>query len=160
MSRNNLRASASRSASVSRSVTRVSVANAQQRAPVGVRRIVALVRCAVRRLRIHASGTMAVTFIGARQMRQINRQALGHDWVTDVLTFRYDGEPVVGEILIAPSVAKRYAKTHGIPYEEEVARYVVHGLLHWMGHEDATPAQQKRIHAMEDRLLVGCGVKR
>ena len=100
-----------------------------------------------------------MTLIGATQMRRLNRQTMGHDWVTDVLTFRYDGEPIVGEILIAPSVARAYAKAHDIPYEKELARYVVHGLLHWKGHDDATPAQQRRMRHLEDRLLRECGMR-
>ena len=123
---------------------------------------------------------MTVTFVTDPQMRQYNRRALGHDWVTDVLTFRYDDRaqgsrlkargsclqppasslrPIIGEILIAPSQARAYAKTHGFSYEEELSRYVVHGLLHWKGHDDATPTQQRRMRVMEDQLLISCGVK-
>mgnify|MGYP001612559183 CR=1 FL=1 len=66
---------------------------------------------------------------------------------------------VAGEILIAPACAKRYARRHGLGYQEELARYVVHGLLHWVGHDDATPLQQRRMRALEDQLLACCGVR-
>ena len=138
----------------------VVVTNAQRGASVDVRGIERLARGAARRLRISGSGTMAITFVSAQQIRRVNRRALGHDWATDVLTFRYDHEPIIGEMLIAPTVARTYAKAHGIPYEEELSRYVIHGLLHWLGHEDATPAQQKRMRTMEDQLLTACFVKR
>ncbi len=66
---------------------------------------------------------------------------------------------VAGEILIAPAFAKRYARQHGLEYREELARYVVHGLLHWVGREDQTAAQQRRMRQLEDRLLNHCGVQ-
>ena len=118
----------------------VSVANTQREAPVDQTRIARLARRA------------------ARRMRTLNKRFLRHDWNTDVLSFRYDGEPVVGEILIAPRLARAYAAERGLPYEEELARYVVHGLLHWTGLDDRTPAQQRRMRREEDRLLQACGV--
>jgi rRNA maturation RNase YbeY len=114
-------------------------------------------------------------------MRTLNRRFLRHDRPTDVLTFRYDGarpsrtgsgrggsglganrhsqpraqspEPIIGDILIAPDEARRYARAHGLAYSLELSRYVVHGLLHWLGHDDRTPRQQTRMRRMEDRIL-------
>ena len=132
---------------------RISVRNEQRDAPVNVARMARLARRSVRRLRIRARGTLAVTFIDAHRMRALNRRFLRHDRTTDVLSFRYDGEPIAGDIVISPSAAQRYARRHGVPYTEELSRYVVHGLLHWLGHEDRTAAQQRKMRAMEDRLL-------
>jgi len=117
----------------------------------------------VRRLRIRHAGVLPVTFVDSRTMRRLNRAFLHHDRLTDVLSFRYAAngtsrrrsEPtsIAGEILVAPAAARAYATRHGIPYRQELARYVVHGLLHWLGHEDRTPAQQRRMRQLEDRLL-------
>jgi probable rRNA maturation factor len=131
----------------------VSVINAQRESPVNTTRMARLARQAVRRLGIRTPGTLAVTFIGSCQMRALNKRFGRHDAVTDVLSFRYDGEPVVGEILVAPRVARAYARHHGLAYEEELGRYVVHGLLHWLGEEDTTTAQRRRMQRAEDRLL-------
>ncbi|MDP3723369.1 MAG: rRNA maturation RNase YbeY [Candidatus Omnitrophota bacterium] len=132
------------------------VTNAQRDVPVDVARLGRLTRCAVRLLRVRARGTLAVTFIGTERMRRLNRRFLRHDRPTDVLSFRYDGAPIVGEILIAPGVARAYAARHRLSYLEELGRYVVHGLLHWLGHGDRTPAQQRRMRALEDHLLARC----
>jgi probable rRNA maturation factor len=157
---------------VRRAIT-VTVTNAQRQAPVSASWIMRLARRAIRRLRIRTPGTLAITFIGPGRMRTLNRRFKRHDWTTDVLSFRYDGpstrpvgggarsgfrplglhEQIVGEVLINPSAARAYARRHGIPYDEELSRYVVHGLLHWLGHEDRTRAQQQKMRAMEDRLL-------
>jgi probable rRNA maturation factor len=60
---------------------------------------------------------------------------------------------VIGEILVAPEAAQRYARRHRLSYRDELARYVVHGLLHWCGHDDRTAAQQQKMRAVEDKLL-------
>lgn len=134
----------------------VTVSNAQRTTRVDCARMAAVARCAVRRLRLGARGTLAITFIDAPRMRALNRRFLHHDRATDVLSFRYDGEPVVGDILISPTAARRYARRNRVSYPEELARYIVHGLLHWAGHDDRTPAQQRNMRAMEDRLLSQC----
>ena len=131
----------------------VRVANVQRRLPVDTAAMARVARGAVRRLRIRRRGTLAITFIDDRRMRALNKRFLGHDRPTDVLSFRYDGEPIAGEILIAPGEARTYAKRHGISYEHELSRYVVHGLLHWLGHEDRTAAEQRKMRRVEDQLL-------
>ena len=156
----------------------VVLTNAQRECPVNTALMARVARRAVRTLRIRTPGTLAVTFIGSRKMRALNKRFLRHDRMTDVLSFRYDTakgyglgargnypqppalspQPIVGEILIAPRAARAYAKQHDIPYAEELARYVVHGLLHWLGHEDRTLSEQRAMRSREDRLLSRCGV--
>lgn len=135
----------------------VFVTNEQREVRVNGARMARLARRAVRRLRIRARGTLAITFISQHRMRALNKRFLRHDRATDVLSFRYDGEPTVGDILIAPRQARVYATRHGIPYREELARYVVHGLLHWSGLNDRTLREQQRMRSMENRLLAQCG---
>ena len=151
----------------------VSIVNSQRSVPVDEPSIAALARCTLRHLRIRRPGTIAIAFIGAQRMRTLNKRFLRHDRVTDVLSFRYDGAParrggdaamrrrgqVAGEILIAPAMARSYARQHGVPYEQELSRYVVHGLLHWLGREDRTKSQQRDMRVMEDQLLARCGVQ-
>ena len=142
----------------------VTVANTQRESPVNTARMGRLARAAVKRLRIRAPGTLAVTFIGSRRMRALNKRFCRHDAVTDVLSFRYEDvprlgfaslgiQPVIGEILVTPRVARVYAKQHGIAYEAELSRYVIHGLLHWAGHDDRTAEERRLMRTLEDRLL-------
>ena len=137
---------------------RVRVVNAQRQAPVSLLRMRRLARAALRHLHIRTGGELSITFVDTRRMRARNRRFTRHDRSTDVLSFRYDGEPVVGELLIVPREAQRYAQAHGLPYAQELSRYVVHGLLHWMGHDDRTAPQQRDMRRREDRLLRRCGV--
>ncbi len=135
---------------------RVHVQDAQQRDPVPTRRLAAFATRAARRLKIGGSGRVLITFIDSRTMRTLNRRLLRHDRLTDVLSFRYDHEPTVGEILIAPVAARRYAAAHKVSYEDELARYVAHGLLHWLGHEDRTATQRQKMRHLEDDVLTTC----
>ena len=152
----------------------VTVTNAQRALPISAARVKRLMQCAIRTLRIRAPGTFAITFISDRRMRTLNKRFLRHDRPTDVLSFRYDTaegprpkagppasglRPTVGEILIAPAMARTYAREHGIAYTEELSRYVVHGLLHWLGHDDRTPSQQRKMRAREDRILAQCATE-
>ena len=137
----------------------ITVTNAQREVRVNRAPLARLAKRAMRQLRIRTPGTIAITFLGRRQIQVLNRRFLRHDRPTDVLSFRYDGHPsnghagIVGEIFIAPALARAYARRHGLAYDEELARYVVHGLLHWLGHDDATPTQRRKMRAMEDALL-------
>ena len=151
----------------------VTLTNAQREVRVNRAPLARLAKRAVRRLRIRTPGTIAITFLGRHQIQVLNRRFLRHDRPTDVLSFRYNNvqgsgfgvrgngpqpstlnpEPIVGEIFIAPALARAYARRHGLSYDDELARYVVHGLLHWLGHDDATPTQRRKMRALEDALL-------
>jgi len=138
--------------------------NCQRRDPVPAVWLARVANRAARRMKIRGHGTMAVSFVDSATMRRLNRRFTGHRGLTDVLSFNYMmGKPaspaggMMGEILVAPAFARAYAAKHALPYREELARYVIHGLLHWLGHDDATPAEQRRMRKLEDGLLASKG---
>ncbi|MBI3320315.1 MAG: rRNA maturation RNase YbeY [Candidatus Omnitrophica bacterium] len=155
---------------------RIEVVNHQRRDPVPLERLRLLAGCVLHRLRVKEEGCVSISFIGSDAMRAANRRFLRHRGLTDVLSFRYGQasshkpqatsrclqhaacsvQPIVGEILVAPACARLYAKQHGLPYREELARYMVHGLLHWVGYDDRTVKEQQRMRQMENRLLAEC----
>ena len=143
---------------------RVRVMNHQRLDPVPLAWLTRLSRRAAGRLGITEAGQLEVAFVSPDAMRRLNRRFLRHQGLTDVLSFRYaDARTrptaparIVGEVLISPRAAKQYATRHGIAYRTELARYVVHGLLHWLGHEDRTATQQRRMRILEDKLLKRC----
>ncbi len=65
---------------------------------------------------------------------------------TDVITFEH------GEIVASAETAVRYAAEHGHTPDEELALYIVHGLLHLNGFDDLEPQAKKRMHAVQDRI--------
>ncbi len=83
---------------------------------------------------------LAVAFVSAKKMRDLNRRYLGRDYATDVLSFGYEdeteeGRPFLGEIVIAPEVAWRQARRWRTPPEHEVRKLLVHGILHLLGYD-------------------------
>lgn len=102
-------------------------------------------------------GELLVAFLGDRTMRRINRDYRGVDRTTDVLSFSYVGDPhaggALGEILISPAVAVAHAKQAGADLPEEIARLVVHGLLHVLGYDHDTSGNRRRMFGRQERYL-------
>lgn len=78
-----------------------------------------------------------VVFINSRACRKINREFLGHDEVTDVISFPLEEKPnLEGEIYVNLDRARRQAREFGVSIASEVARLVIHGALHLVGYDD------------------------
>jgi probable rRNA maturation factor len=82
---------------------------------------------------------LSITFVSNPAIAQLNARHLGHRGATDVISFGFrgarKGAPVIGDIYIAPAVARANALEHRVPVREELARLVVHGTLHVLGYE-------------------------
>lgn len=89
------------------------------------------------------------------EVHRLNREFLRHDYRTDVLSFVIDAseDGIEGEVYVDLDTAEDNAARFGVPYEQEVARYVVHGLLHLAGHDDDTDAARAAMQRLEDRYL-------
>ena len=142
---------------------RIRLANHQSDNRIPQRWLSGLARRALRHLKLEGPGWMSISFVDRTTMMRVNWQLLKHRGLTDVLSLKYDelgGVPasqgVVGEVIVSPTFAKQYASEHGLSYRDELARYVVHGLLHWAGYDDRTPSQRRRMRIMENRLLARC----
>ena len=89
---------------------------------------------------------VSITFLRTRAMAALNRRHLGHRGATDVISFGFSGSgrrgPVVADIYIAPEVARANAKRHAAGVREELARLVVHGVLHVLGYDHADDASR------------------
>ena len=91
-----------------------------------------------------------VLITGARRMQRIHKRFLKQDHATDVIAFRSDP---VSDIVVSSDFAKRYSRQHGIPYKEELARYLVHGTLHLLGYDDRKKKDFERMHSRQERIL-------
>jgi rRNA maturation RNase YbeY len=80
-----------------------------------------------------------ITFVTDRRIAAMNRKHLEHSGPTDVISFGFApveaAGDVVGDVYIAPGVARRNAVAHGASVREELLRLVVHGVLHVLGHD-------------------------
>lgn len=102
---------------------------------------------------------VSVTFVSARRMSALNRRHLDHRGPTDVISFGFHRatprDPVVGDIYIAPSIARTNAATAGVGVREEIARLVVHGVLHVLGHDhpDGPERQSSPMWRRQESLV-------
>jgi rRNA maturation RNase YbeY len=99
-------------------------------------------------------GNVAVIFCGDEFLLELNRQHLGHDYHTDIITFDYsEGDVISGDLFIGVGTVLRNAESYGVPLGEELHRVIIHGVLHLCGYKDKTPAEARRMHAKEDFYL-------
>jgi probable rRNA maturation factor len=160
---------------------KISITNLQSAVPVPATKITTTAQNALRKLRLEKTD-LSVVFVGEKRMRRMNKEYLGHDYVTDVITFNYadvscpnvsvghlahglgprqkhSGTTCKAEIIICPAVAVRNAKRFGISVERELKLYVVHGILHLAGYDDHSPADILKIRQKEQELVSLRGAK-
>ncbi len=126
----------------------ISITNLQRAVPVPSTQINFIAQKSARTLKLKHP-ELSLVFVGEQRMRSMNRTYLGHDYVTDVITFDH------GEIVICPAVAARNARSYGNTVAKELALYVVHGILHLAGYDDHKPADIARMRAKEKELMGG-----
>ena len=102
---------------------------------------------------------ISITFVTDQKIAVLNWQHLKHRGPTDVISFALSpvtraGE-LVGDVYVAPAVARRNAAEHGSGVREELLRLVVHGVLHVIGY--AHPDDDSRVTSpmwrRQERLL-------
>lgn len=107
-----------------------------------------------------AAGEVRVRLLDDQAMSDLHRRSLGLDGPTDVLTFDLSepGGDLDVDLYVCIPEARRRSLELGHPIEYEVLLYIIHGMLHCLGHDDHDPEQAARMHAEEDRLLEAIGV--
>jgi probable rRNA maturation factor len=90
---------------------------------------------------------ISVALISDKAMAHFHVEFMGIAGPTDVLTFEH------GEILISTETAARYAVEYGHTTQQEIALYVLHGLLHLRGYDDTTPAAHREMHRVQGEIF-------
>jgi len=103
---------------------------------------------------------LEINLLGAREMAALNETFLGHEGSTDVITFDYsEGKKrrtnvgISGEIFICIDDAIAQAKQFKTNWQSEIARYVVHGILHLFGYDDLKPHLRRKMKREENVLM-------
>lgn len=98
--------------------------------------------------------SLNIVFVDDAFLKDLHRRFLDDDSETDVMTFNLNKTgPIEGEIYISLDRARAHARQFGVTAEMEVARLIIHGLLHLKGYDDRTAEEQKRMRAKEDACL-------
>lgn len=99
-------------------------------------------------------GQIHYIFCSDERELEINRQFLGHDYYTDIITFDYSTASTLnGDIFISLDTVRSNAETVGVSFEEELHRILIHGILHLTGQGDKTPETKVQMTEKENKAL-------
>ncbi len=106
------------------------------------------------------TGPLSLVLVDDREMHDLNRRFLDHDYTTDVLAFPYDEDvdDLCGEVVVCVETAEREAAARERPFQSEFLLYVTHGILHLTGMEDHTRAGRQKMQKVADEILAQLGV--
>jgi rRNA maturation RNase YbeY len=98
--------------------------------------------------------------VSDEEMMELNERFRGTRAVTDVLSFPNEGfaHEALGDVAICVPQAERQAQVHGHPLKHELAILAVHGGLHLLGFDDATPAGEEEMRRLSDEVLRSMGI--
>jgi probable rRNA maturation factor len=100
------------------------------------------------------AGDLAIVFMNDAELLAFNRQYLKHDTLTDIITFDYSAEKVIhGDILISVERVRENALKFGEPFERELHRVIIHGVLHLCGYKDKKKTAVQLMRKKEDDAL-------
>jgi probable rRNA maturation factor len=148
------------------------VANRQRTQKINSRLLKKITEALLADLRIE-DAELDVNLVAATKMGVINGTFLRHEGSTDVITFDYGLEvppssgtalkcrnrlkpelqALHGEICICVDEAVLQSKKFKTTWQSEIVRYLVHGVLHLLGHDDRHPAARRKMKLVENRLL-------
>ena len=99
-------------------------------------------------------GEIGYMFVNDEKILEVNKQYLGHDYYTDVITFDYDeGKVINGDIVISLDTVRTNAELFNKRYEDELNRVIIHGVLHLCGINDKGPGEREVMEAHENKAL-------
>jgi probable rRNA maturation factor len=107
---------------------------------------------------------LTIVLVDDARIQGLNRDFLGNDVPTDVLSFPADesdpetGRRYLGDVIISFARAAEQARERGHAVEAEMQLLVVHGVLHLLGHDHTEVGEKDRMWAAQAEVLVRLGV--
>ena len=99
-------------------------------------------------------GEIGYMFVSDEKILEVNRQYLGHDYYTDIITFDYDeGDVLNGDLVTSLDTVRTNAEKFGKEYDDELHRVIIHGILHLCGINDKGPGEREIMEAHENEAL-------
>ena len=100
------------------------------------------------------TGEIGYLFVDDEKILEVNREYLGHDYYTDIITFDYcEGDTLNGDLVISLDTVRTNAEKFHKAYDEELHRVIIHGILHLCGINDKGPGEREQMEAAENRAL-------
>lgn len=99
-------------------------------------------------------GDIAYIFCDDEKILEVNREYLQHDYYTDIITFDYTEENVIsGDLFISLDTVRSNSEQLGVPYEQELYRVIIHGILHLCGIDDKAEGARAIMEGEENKAL-------
>ena len=99
-------------------------------------------------------GEIAYVFCSDEKILEVNRQYLQHDYYTDIISFDYtEGNRISGDLFISLDTVRSNAELFNQPYDRELHRVIIHGILHLCGINDKGPGEREIMEAAENKAL-------
>ncbi len=99
-------------------------------------------------------GDIAYIFVDDERILEVNRQYLHHDYYTDIITFDYtEGDRISGDLFISIDTVRSNAEGLSQPFERELHRVIIHGILHLCGINDKGPGEREIMEREENQAL-------
>lgn len=99
-------------------------------------------------------GDINYIFCDDEYLLQINKDYLQHDYYTDVIGFQYsEGKILSGDIYISITRIEDNAENNQIDFKNELARVVIHGILHFMNYKDKSDEEAKKMRDLESHYI-------
>lgn len=99
-------------------------------------------------------GEIGYLFVDDERILDYNKEYLGHDYYTDIITFDYtEGDTLNGDIIISLDTVRDNATRFSSTPEDELDRVIIHGILHLCGINDKTPEDFDRMKGEEEKAL-------
>ncbi len=134
----------------------VEIANRQRRLRLNRKKIAALASKTLQMER--AVGDVSIVFVGRRTIIDLNRRYFNTNGTTDVIAFPlqddlHEDQNYLGEVVVCSDVAADEAEARGLDAVEELYFYMVHGLLHILGHVDDDRASRNKMNRRARAIL-------
>jgi probable rRNA maturation factor len=99
--------------------------------------------------------SLDIIFCDDTYLLELNSEFLKHDYYTDILSFRLSsiGKPLIAEIYISIDRVRDNAKNLNSSFKSELHRVIFHGVLHFCGYKDKSPADLLKMRTMENKWL-------
>lgn len=104
---------------------------------------------------------IGILLVDDRRIAKVHDEWLGEPGPTDVITFDLsepDGAVLRGDIVVSTETAKRMSGEFGWTPRQELAYYVIHGLLHLTGYDDRDPADRRAMRSRERAVMRAVGL--
>lgn len=103
--------------------------------------------------KVSQCGCINVIMCSDYYIRKLNNQFRGKNRATDVLSFPYNDDDLLGEIYISLQRAKVQSGRFGFTYDEEIERLFVHGMFHLLGYDHMTDSERLEMEEKERKYI-------